>query len=227
MSAAPIRHEHGRLPLAVFGSGYRDLVKLIRAINEDRPTWDLLGFVDDRPEAQGKLYFDYPVLGPREWLLRKAPPGLAVFNNVCGKPRNSRAIASWLEGQGLPIASLIHPRIDTRYVEIGRGAILPEGAVLGSGTRIGDFFTGRLHVVISHDVEIRDFVFIGPGAVLGSETTIEDGVLIGAGATIIAGRTVGAGSVVGAGAVVVENVPANVTVAGVPARVVSSGGREE
>ena len=212
-------------PLAIFGSHYRDLVKLISAINRNHPAWDLLGFVDDRTEAQGDSIFGYPVLGSRNYLLA-GHKDVLVFNNVCGKEKNARAVASWLENNNFSVASLIHPGIDVEYVEIGRGAILPEGCVLGSGTRIGDFFTGRLHVVISHDVEIRDFVFMGPGTVVGSEVTLEDGAFIGAGATIMAGKTVGANSVVGAGALVNNDVPPGVTVAGVPARVVKQVGRD-
>jgi hypothetical protein len=53
-------------PLVIFGSQYRDLVKLIGAINKNQSTWDFLGFIDDRPEAQGGSFFGYPVLGGRE-----------------------------------------------------------------------------------------------------------------------------------------------------------------
>jgi acetyltransferase-like isoleucine patch superfamily enzyme len=104
--------------------------------------------------------------------------------------------------------------------------ILPEGCVVGSGTRIGHYFTGRLHVVISHDVDISDFVFMGPGAVIGSEVILEVGVFVGTGAIIKAGSRIGANSVIGAGAVVIDNVPPGVTVAGVPARVIKTVGRE-
>jgi len=49
--------------------------------------------------------------------------------------------------------------------------------------------------------------------------TIEDGAWIGAHTVVLPGVTIGYGSVVGAGSVVVEDVPANVFVAGNPATV--------
>jgi maltose O-acetyltransferase len=51
---------------------------------------------------------------------------------------------------------------------------------------------------------------------------LEDAVTIGSGAVVIQGVRVGAGTTVGAGAVVVRDLPAGVTVVGVPARVVRS-----
>jgi acetyltransferase-like isoleucine patch superfamily enzyme len=47
---------------------------------------------------------------------------------------------------------------------------------------------------------------------------------VGAGATIRQGIEIGAGAMVGAGAVVVRNVPAGVTVVGIPARPVERSG---
>ena len=49
---------------------------------------------------------------------------------------------------------------------------------------------------------------------------IQRGAWIGAGATILPGVTTGENSVVGAGAVVTKDVPANVVVAGIPAKVI-------
>ena len=56
---------------------------------------------------------------------------------------------------------------------------------------------------------------------------IEDNVWIGSGTIIYPGVTVGQGSIVARGAVVMNNVPANVIVAGSPARQIARIGRKE
>ena len=69
---------------------------------------------------------------------------------------------------------------------------------------------------------------VGAGTVLAgvvepasaTPVVIEDDVMIGANAVVLEGVRVGRGAVVAAGAVVVEDVPENAVVAGVPARVI-------
>ena len=69
---------------------------------------------------------------------------------------------------------------------------------------------------------------VGAGAVLAGviepasaePVRVGDNVLIGANAVVIEGVQIGNGSVVAAGAIVTTDVPENVVVAGVPARVI-------
>ncbi|MCF6404606.1 sugar O-acetyltransferase [Chitinophaga filiformis] len=90
-------------------------------------------------------------------------------------------------------------------------------------------------------LEIGDDVMIGPNVsiittshsldtsqrravTIGKPIVIKRNVWIAAGATIIGGVTIGENSVVAAGAVVTKDVPANMLVAGNPARVIRSIG---
>ena len=63
------------------------------------------------------------------------------------------------------------------------------------------------------------------GAISGA-IVVQDRVWIGAGAIILPGVSIGAGANVAAGAVVTRDVPAGVTVAGVPARIIRSPAQE-
>lgn len=213
--------------LVIFGSQYHDLVKLINAVNRSCPTWRLRGFIDDRPDTKGKTIFDYPVLGDRSLVSQLIKePGLEFFNNVSGNVRDASAVAQFLETRGAKIANLVHPSVDLFLVQLGHGCILPDGCLIGSGTILGDYITARLRVVISHDVAIGDFVFLGPGCIIGGGADIRTGSFIGAGATVLGRIKIGAGTIVGAGAVVVDDLPSGVTVAGVPARIIKNQGRD-
>ncbi len=112
----------------------------------------------------------------------------------------------------------IHPgaRIGERFF-IDHGM----GVVIGETAEIGD------DVTLYHDVTLGG---IAPAVDSSSQVnqkrhpTLCDGVIVGSGAQILGPITVGANARIGANAVVVKDVPAGVTVVGIPARI--AGGRD-
>lgn len=99
----------------------------------------------------------------------------------------------------------------------------------------GIFLDHATGVVIGETAAIGDDVSILHGVTLGGtgkETEdrhpkIGDGVLIGAGATVLGNIKVGNCSRIAAGSMVIKEVPRNVTVAGIPGRVVGVAGCSE
>jgi tetrahydrodipicolinate N-acetyltransferase len=113
-------------------------------------------------------------------------------------------------------------------VEIGANAVIMMGAVINIGAVIGEGTMVDMNVVIGGRGIVGKNCHIGAGAVIAGvieppsaqPVVIEDDVMIGANAVILEGVRVGRGSVVAAGAVVTKDVPPNVVVAGIPARVI-------
>ncbi|MTE22743.1 DapH/DapD/GlmU-related protein [Microbacterium sp. ZXX196] len=123
-------------------------------------------------------------------------------------------------------------------VRIGPGTRIYRGSELTAPVTVGtDVFINRdayvrPHTTIGDRVNLGPFVrlvtdshAIGPherraGTVRHDPIVLGDGCWIGASATVLGGVTVGAGAIVAAGAIVTEDVPEDVVVAGVPARVV-------
>ena len=104
------------------------------------------------------------------------------------------------------------------------GIEIHPGATIGKGFFI-DHGTG---VIIGETTIIGDNVTLYQGVTLGGtgkETgkrhpTLEDNVIVSAGAKVIGSFTVGKNSKIGAGSVVIEEVPPNCTVVGVPGHIV-------
>ena len=109
------------------------------------------------------------------------------------------------------------------------------GIEIHPGATIGDrfFIDHGMGVVIGETSIIGNEVTLYQGVTLGGtgkergkrHPTIEDRVVVGVGATVLGNITIGSGSRVGAGAVVIQDVPPNCTVVGVPGRVVVREGR--
>ena len=127
----------------------------------------------------------------------------------------------------------IHARIEPGaiirdQVTIGNNAVIMMNATINIGAVIGEGTMIDMNAVVGGRGTIGKNCHIGAGAVIAGvieppsakPVIIEDNVLVGANAVILEGVQVGQGSVVAAGAVVVEDVPANTVVAGVPARVI-------
>ena len=104
------------------------------------------------------------------------------------------------------------------------GIEIHPGATIGKGF----FIDHGCGVIIGETTIIGDNVTIYQGVTLGGtgkETgkrhpTIKDNVMISAGAKLLGSFTVGENSKIGAGSVVLEEVPPNSTVVGIPGRVV-------
>ncbi|MBF0424184.1 MAG: serine O-acetyltransferase [Magnetococcales bacterium] len=104
------------------------------------------------------------------------------------------------------------------------------GIEIHPAARIGKgfFIDHGMGVVIGETTEIGDDVTIYHGVTLGGTSwnkgkrhpTLGDGVIIGAGAKVLGPLMVGANARIGSNAVVVENVPENTTVVGIPGRVI-------
>ena len=109
-------------------------------------------------------------------------------------------------------------------IEIHPGASIGRRLVIDHGTGI----------VIGETTEIGDDVLIYQGVTLGGtgkdtgkrHPTIGNNVMISAGAKVLGPFKIGDNSRVAAGAVVLEEVPPNSTVVGVPARVVRQDGKK-
>ncbi len=129
-------------------------------------------------------------------------------------------IAHWLWHQGRRTLACFFQN----QISVTLGVDIYPAAQIGSGIMF-DHATGIVigeTAVVEDDVSILHSVTLGgTGKIAGDRhPKIRRGVLLSAGCKVIGNIEVGAGAKVAAGSVVLKDVPANATVAGVPAKVV-------
>jgi serine acetyltransferase/CelD/BcsL family acetyltransferase involved in cellulose biosynthesis len=102
-------------------------------------------------------------------------------------------------------------------------AVIPMSAEIGEGV---EFAYGGLGIVLHERTKIGKYVAVGHDVTIGGRSrrwgvpVIGDRCVIGTGAKLLGPISIGEESVIGAGAVVVDDVPPNSVMAGLPARVV-------
>lgn len=129
--------------------------------------------------------------------------------------RNWRYTARFLSFMGRMLTQIdIHPG-----AAIGRHFFIDHGCgvVIGETAIIGD------EVTLYHGVTLGGTSW-NPGK---RHPTLEDGVVVGAGAKILGPITIGSRARIGANSVVIQDVPCNMTVVGIPGKVVLPASRRQ
>lgn len=136
---------------------------------------------------------------------------------------------------GIPLMDLkdINARIEPgalirEKVEIGDKAVIMMGAVINIGASIGEGTMVDMNAVLGGRAIVGKNCHIGAGSVLAGvveppsaiPVVVDDNVMIGANAVVLEGVRIGKNAVVAAGAVVIEDVPENAIVAGIPAKII-------
>jgi len=127
--------------------------------------------------------------------------------------------SNFLLSQGFKLETLIHPNATvSKYADIKAGTVVIAGAVINPFASVGMGSIINTSCLIDHDCIIGEGVHISPGANVAGGVEVGDLSWLGIGSTVKQGLKIGNSVVVGAGAVVVNNVPDNHVVKGIPAK---------
>lgn len=204
--------------IVIRGSGghAQEVAYLIEKINQKKPLWNLLGYIDVKDVGMVKC--GYKVIGGDEWFKDKKN-----FNCIIaiGDPNSKFKVYTELKKYELNFPNIIDPIAKIgRNTKMGIGNLIMGSVGLSTNNKIGNFCLLNGCISVGHDTHLADFVNIMPFSSIAGNVEVGDKVFIGAGATIIQGLKVGRESVVGAGAVVIRNVKDGCTVFGNPAKIV-------
>lgn len=159
------------------------------------------------------------------------PPSVLSLDNfqpaedelyLLGPTTPSRAVLAeeLVKRHAIDFHTLVHP---SAYVSplatLGAGVFVGANSVVGPGAVLGPHVFVNRGVTIGHDTRIGEFSRIQPGSNLGGLSRIGSGVTVGIGATLLERLVVGDRAFIGAGAVVIGDMPNDVLVTGIPAKV--------
>jgi len=207
-------------PIIILGAGEHARVLLEILLQQKQP---VIGLTEINPQIHGQYYQNTPVLGNDDIILTYSPDEIALVNGLgsAKQPILRRKVFERFKSQYYNFAAVQHPQVTiSPSAKIGEGCqILPQ-VVINTESHIADNVLLNTGAIVEHNCMIGNHCHIATGATLCGHCQIGNNVHIGAGATLIQQITVGNHSVIAAGAVVIADVPDNVLVAGVPAKII-------
>lgn len=198
--------------LIIVGAGGHAKVVISTALATSKKIY---GFLDDNPALQGKTLSGYPILGGTD-LLHAHDVTSGIFGLGSNAKRkyvvhSERAFDRW--------ETLIHP---TAFIHpsatIGKGTVIFAGAIIQPDVKIGEHCIINTGATIDHDCIIGDYVHLAPGVHLAGGVRIGEGSFLGIASAVVQEIKIGDWVTVAAGGIVVNDIAAQKTVMGIPAK---------
>jgi sugar O-acyltransferase (sialic acid O-acetyltransferase NeuD family) len=209
--------------IIIIGAGgtSQEIVDIIEAINQEHPTWDLLGYLDDDPNKQGKEFNGVKVIGTINDFKKYNDVWLIV---PLGNPKSyfiRKRIVNKLSHLNPKYATLIHP---SSYVSkessVGQGTVIFPYCSISPGASIGSHVLVFPNVTIAHESKIGSYATLTAGVNISGDNIIEEGVYVGTNATIVNMVKVKKWSLIAAGSMVAQDIAEYSFVMGFPGRVI-------
>lgn len=203
----------------VGGGGH---AKIVIDILQENNKFELVGYTS-HPIATDNI-FGVPCVGDDSILPTLQEKGVENFCIALGNNRMRKTLYDHMIRMGFAPIDVIspHAHISPR-VTLGKGIVVCHGAVINADALVGDNVIINTLAGIDHDCVIHSHSHIAPNVALAGCVEVEEGSFIGIGSSVLPNIKIGSWSTVGAGATVLNNIPASVTVAGVPAKIIKKG----
>lgn len=189
----------------------RELANWMRRLN---PNADI-GFLDDGQGLTPLQISARGIVGPLD------PESINPTDHVLVAIADPKARAAVVDRLGLAgMLAYVDPSCISFNALIGEGCLLLPNSLVSERVVIGRHVIVNTSSSIGHDCEVGDFCTFSSYVCLCGGVRVGQRVMFGVGAKVLPGVAIGDDAVIGAGAVVVRDVPAGVTVFGVPARAI-------
>lgn len=192
--------------IVIIGAGGigREVAWIIEEINEVKPTWNIVGFVDENSEMHGNELNGYKVLGNLKTLDKlEIKPYVIVAIANCNVKKD---IVTRLENK-FNFATIVYPSVRvSKYVEVGQGSIIYPGVILTVNTKIGEHVIISGNCGIGHDTVIGDYSSVLWGSNFSGYDVVGEECFIGVGTKIIQGINISDGNRLNVGITVMEDI---------------------
>ncbi|MBX2921242.1 MAG: hypothetical protein KF746_03545 [Chitinophagaceae bacterium] len=204
--------------IAIAGAGgfSKEVYLIIEAINKIAPTWDFVGFFDDKV-PRGKFFMDFEVLGNMQDLNNTNEDIYVAV--AAGRSDKIIAIVNKLTSPKIFFPNIIHPSVFLHFetLTVGEGNIIQSGSSFSADNRIGKYNIFNASVKVGHDAIIGNYNTFATGTLISGGVEIGDQNNFGINSGILQYKKVGNGNTIGPLSILFKSIRDNGHYLGVPA----------
>jgi sugar O-acyltransferase (sialic acid O-acetyltransferase NeuD family) len=207
--------------IAIYGAGGfgKEVACILNKINEKKPTWGLIGFIDDGIEIGSKISHFGEILGGIDYLNNLQEEISIVF--AIGVPRIIKIIVEKINNPLVQFPNIIHPDVfiaDEKSLIMGKGNVIVRACSFSCDVKLGDFNQLNSISSLAHDVEVGSFNVFMPLSRISGGAKIGDLNLFGIGSVILQNIKIGNNTRISAGSYLMRNTKDGFLYAGNPAK---------
>lgn len=207
--------------IVIYGAGGfgKEVACILNAINQKKPTWNLIGFIDDGLKLGTKVSHFGEILGGIDYLNNLQEEVSIVF--AIGSPRLLKVIVDKISNPLIQFPNIIHPDVfiaDEKSLIMGKGNVIVRACSFSCDVRLGDFNQMNSISSLAHDVKVGSYNVFMPLSRISGGTRIGDLNLFGIGSVILQNLIIGNNTRISAGSYVMRNTKDGFLYAGNPAK---------
>lgn len=194
--------------IAIFGAGGfgKEVACLLRLINRNNPTWNLIGFFDDNQSLWDTELGYGKVLGGMDTLNKwKTPLSLII---AIGVPQTMKIVVEKIFNPIIDFPNIVAPSViflDEETIKMGKGNVICSSCLISCNVTLGDFNILNGFIPVGHDTVIGNYNVIMPSTNISGGVNIGEKNFFGVKSTILQYVKIGNDVRVGAGSVVMRN----------------------
>lgn len=182
----------------------------------DNSKYELCGFIDENKKGK---HLEIPIFG-------------AQIEDITNYKEFSYFVSigdvyyrkSWFDkiiNMDLNVINIIDSSaIISPSAKIGIGNFVGKMSVINANAKIGNNNIINTKSLIEHECIVGNNTHISTNSVINGNVEVEDNVFMGSSSVCNGQLKIGHDTIIGSGTVIIENVPARVTMVGVPARII-------
>ncbi len=206
--------------IAIFGAGGfgREIACLIKKINKEKPTWNLVGFYDDNPQLLGTKNEYGDILGGID-ALNQYNQELAVAIAI-GNPSVVKKVVENITNKNVSFPNLVAPDViimDEENFSMGRGNIICSRCWISCNVHFVDFNILNVGTTIGHDVQMGNYNSLMPAVNISGEVTIGEENFFGVASAVLQRKKIGNNTIIGGNSLIIKNTKDGRTYMGNPA----------